>query len=166
MGDIKVNEVKTDTIQASTGSTVSIASGHVLQAPGHVLQVVQGTYTTSLDTSSTSFVDLGLNASITPSSTSSKIWIMFDVHFEIRANNRGCGIQLNRDSTALFAGAEHEYYHNGAGPLRARAPYHYLDSPSSTSAINYNVKVKVYNGEIRFCNDDHPVRMTLMEIAG
>ena len=133
---------------------------------GSVVRVVQGTYSTNLDTSSTSFVDLGLNASITPTSTSSKIWIMFDVHFEIRANNRGCGIQLNRDSTALISGTVHEFYHNGAGPLRARAPYHYLDSPSSTSAINYNVKVKVYNGEIRFCNDNNSVRITLMEIAG
>lgn len=133
---------------------------------GSVIQTVQGTYSTILDTSSTSFVDLGLNASITPSSTSSKIWIMFDVHYEIRANGRGCGIQLNRDSTALFAGAEHEYYHTSAGINRARVPYHYLDSPSSTSAINYNVKVKVYNGEIRFCNDSHPVRMTLQEIKG
>ena len=160
-----MSTIKVDTIQKVNGS-VPKAFDLGFNVTGSVLQVVQGTYSTSLDTSSTSFVDLGLNASITPSSTSSKIWIMFDVHFEIRANNRGCGIQLNRDSTALISGTVHEFYHNGAGPLRARSPYHYLDSPSSTSAINYNVQVKVYNGEIRFCNDDHPVRMTLMEIAG
>jgi hypothetical protein len=160
-----VSTIKVDAIQKLNGS-VPKAGDLGLNITGTVLQVVQGTYSTSLDTSSTSFVDLGLNASITPSSTSSKIWIMFDVHFEIRANNRGCGIQLNRDSTALISGTEHEFYHLDAGINRARAPYHYLDSPSSTSAINYNVKVKVYNGEIRFCNDSNSVRITLMEIAG
>ena len=48
MGDIKVNEVKTDTIQASTGSTVSIASGHVLYAPGHVVQMPFTQYTSTI----------------------------------------------------------------------------------------------------------------------
>ena len=72
MGDIKVNEVKTDTIQASTGSTVSIASGHkisgaagAISVPGHVVQIVQlslpgniGASSSSvLQTTSATFVD-------------------------------------------------------------------------------------------------------------
>ena len=160
-----MSTIKVDTIQTRAGA-VPKASDLGLNVTGNVLQVVQGSYSTEFDTSSTSFVDLGLNASITPSSTSSKIWIMCDVHYEIRANNRGCGIQLNRDSTALITGTQHEHYAQDAGQFRTRTPYHYLDSPSSISSINYNVQVKVYNGEIRFCNDSNSVRITLMEIAG
>ena len=36
-----VSILKTDKIQASHGSTIEIPSGQVLNAPGHVIQVVQ-----------------------------------------------------------------------------------------------------------------------------
>ena len=154
-------------VKIATGETLDLKSqGTVTMPAGAILQVVQGTYATETDTTSTSFINLGLNASITPSSTSSKILIVYDVHYEIKADNRGCGTRLNRDSTALTTGQQHEFYHNGAGQLRGRTTYHYLDSPSSTSAINYSVQVRVYLGEIRFCNDNHPVQITLMEVAG
>ena len=146
---------------------IQAPSGYKLAMPaGHILQVVQGDFATQINTSSTSYIDLGLDASITPSSTSSKIWIMYDVLYLIPTDNRGCGTRLKRDSTAITSSEQHEFFHNGAGQLRAKATYHYLDSPSSTSSINYSVQVRVYNGEIKFCNDGHPVRITLMEVAG
>ena len=40
-----MSTLKTNTIQAATGSNVSIASGNVLQAPGHVLQVKSAAFT-------------------------------------------------------------------------------------------------------------------------
>ena len=166
-GSTGVNKIQDNTIvNADINSSAAIAGSKLVMPTGSVLQVVQGTYSTSLDTSSTSFIDLGLDADITPSATSSKILIIYDIHYSIQASNRGCGSRLNRDSTALTTGQQHEFYSNGAGILRGRSTYHYLDSPSSTSAINYSVQVRVYNGEVRFCNDNHPVRITLTEIAG
>ena len=47
-----MSTLKTNTIQAATGSNVSIASGNILQAPGHVLQVQSMTVTTSATTAS------------------------------------------------------------------------------------------------------------------
>ena len=35
-----MSTLKTNTIQAATGTTLNVASGTVLQAPGHVIQTV------------------------------------------------------------------------------------------------------------------------------
>ena len=51
---------------ASSSNTISVASGHVLQAPGHVLQVIQGTKTDDISSTSTSYVSCGLLVQITP----------------------------------------------------------------------------------------------------
>ena len=160
-----MSEIRVDAIKTRAGA-VPTANDVGINVTGNVLHDVQGSYSTELDTSSTSFVDLGLNASITPSSASSKIWIMYDVIYNVKAASRGCGTQLMRDSTALITGQQHEIYIQSADEYRGRSTYHYLDSPSTTSAINYKIQVKVYNGEIRFCNDSHEIHITLMEIAG
>ena len=68
-----MSTLKTNTIQAATGTTVSVADGHTLAPPGHVIQVVSSTLTSAASGSGTSVVDTGLTATITPSSTSSKI---------------------------------------------------------------------------------------------
>jgi hypothetical protein len=78
------SEIKVDTISEKTSANgVSIdglkikdvTSGSVMSKP--VLQVVTGTTTTDTGAiTSTSFTDTGLSASITPSSTSSKILVI------------------------------------------------------------------------------------------
>ena len=78
--EYSVSTLKTNTIQAATGSTVNVASGQVFTAPGHVIQVVQTFKDDVFNTTSTSYVDVtGLAASITPSSTSSKILVLGEV---------------------------------------------------------------------------------------
>ena len=46
---------------------------------GKILQVVQDTLTSQFSTSSSTYADTGLTASITPSSTSNKILILLDM---------------------------------------------------------------------------------------
>ena len=67
------DSTKTITLGES-GGTLSIASGANTSGFGKIGQVVQGTKTAQFETSSTSFVDGSLSATITPSSTSSKIF--------------------------------------------------------------------------------------------
>ncbi len=57
------------TLPTNTGTLLSTKSA------GTVLQVVNATYSTQLSTTSTSYVDTGLSASITPTSATSKILI-------------------------------------------------------------------------------------------
>ena len=84
-----MSTLKTNTIQAATGSNVSIASGNVLQAPGHVLQVKSAAFTDVLAISSadtrTDITNLSL--SITPSSTSSKILVNTHISYGGTNNN-------------------------------------------------------------------------------
>ena len=70
-----MSTLKTNTIQAATGTAVNVASGHVLNAAGHVIQTKSMTLTAATTASSNSYTDSGLTLDITPSSTSSKILI-------------------------------------------------------------------------------------------
>ena len=74
-----VSILKTDKIQASHGTTIEIPSGHVLQAPGHVLQTLVATKTDTFSSTNQSFTDIpDMTITITPSSTTSKI--LFNWH--------------------------------------------------------------------------------------
>ena len=60
---------------SATPTTVEVSSGHVLQAPGHVIQVVSSTLTSAASGTGQSVVDTGLAATITPSSASNKVYV-------------------------------------------------------------------------------------------
>lgn len=56
----------TNNIRAATGTQVSMANGHILHAPGHVIQTQYMTYATNTTNSSIgSWVDSGLTLDIT-----------------------------------------------------------------------------------------------------
>ena len=149
-----MSTLKTNTIQAATGSNVSIASGHVLQAPGHVLQVQSMTVTTSATSAAgTTFNDTGLTIDITPSSTSSKIFIM--AHVSMGATNGyRFACRLIRDSSAIGfatdAGSRTvaTVAHQGSGGniIDQTFPIVFLDSPSTTSATTYKIKAACEQG--------------------
>ena len=70
-----MSTLKANTIQAATGSIVSVAAGHTFAPTGHVIQTKSMTLTAATTASSNSYTDSGLTLDITPSSTSSKILI-------------------------------------------------------------------------------------------
>ena len=119
---------------------------------GNIIQVVQTYYTTHFSSTSTSYVDIGLSATITPSSSSNKILITTDLsagcsdttslYFrlyngssEITAatNSNGSGNQ----SAAFLAAINHP---SGAQYDIDQISHHYLYSPNTTSATT----IKVY----------------------
>jgi len=145
---------------------IQAPTGYDLQMPaGHILQTVVGTYSTQLTTTSTSLVDLGLSASITPSSTNSKILIMTQSQHEI-GNGEGIGVALFRDSTKIFETTNYHSYQGQATQINNRTPYLYLDSPSSTSSITYKMQVRVYSGSVIFNDANNPTTILLQEVAG
>ena len=71
-----MSQLNVDTLGAQTGTSISVASGHTIS--GHISQVVNATDTTVASYTSTAGQGqkLGsLQLSITPKSTSSKIFI-------------------------------------------------------------------------------------------
>jgi len=146
-----------------------------LAGAGGVLQVVQALTGSNTSTTSSSYVDAnGFTASITPTSTSSKILILLDASYYIQADNstRG-GIQIVRDSTAVYT--DDNAIGNGVNAnvaINARAIMAYLDSPATTSAITYKVQIKrnqtagtSYAFQINALTSNKST-ITLMEIAG
>ena len=137
-----------------TGKTVTLPSG----TGGKVLQVVQASKTNTTSTiNQDSFTDLGLSASITPTSTSNKVLVLVSIG-RVCCNTSSlilCPFRILRDATAIGTGVvdgvklrsnfvisdspDNNYGQGGA--------YQYLDSPSTTSATTYKIQWTGQAGE-------------------
>jgi hypothetical protein len=107
---------------------------------GKVLQVVQATYSTSTTNATSTYADTGLSATITPSTSGSRILCM--IYHPMRrgggnANNK-LGIRLVRTSTTIHQSPD-LLYTDTLAAHEADGAYSlaYLDSPSTTSATTY-----------------------------
>jgi len=156
--------LKVDTINEKT-------SGNGVAIPGHVIQVVSNTHATETISTSSSFSDTGITATITPTSTSSKILVLCNVCSAGVLNDSGADangkFKLLRGSTDLFEGLQRAYdYGNSGSIVFGQFLMSWLDSPSTTSATTYKLQQKITAGSsIRVCEANNPSLMHLMEIA-
>jgi len=141
---------------------------------GTVLQVLHNESTSEVTFTSSSYTNSGFNQSITPSATSSKIFMIFDFTWYGYRNNIGPEVggafKLVRDSTDIKAFEDSAAYTQKVeGSANNywecfRVSLTHLDSPSSTSAINYKLHANSkINGYVAIKG---PTKITLMEIAG
>lgn len=141
-------------------------NGTWAKAPtGTTLQVVEARSTATMMTTSTSYVDTGLSASITPSSSSSKILVMV---FGGQSEWGGGGTiewysVLLRNGTQLGGTIARKIYPSGTGGMNDTVSY--LDSPATTSALTYKTQFKAVQGTVYY-NYVGTVSMVLIEIAG
>lgn len=155
------------------GNVANASLGAVTSLPaaiptGKILQVVQDTLTSQFSTSSSTYADTGLTASITPSSTSNKILILLDMlTCTVSANaNNGIAVKILRDTTAVFEDAWFIYNFDGTAIQSNSGSYQYTDSPSSTSALTYKVQLKARTNSVSINPLPSTATITLMEIAG
>jgi hypothetical protein len=143
---------------------------------GSVLQVVQATYSTETGISSTSFVDTGLTASITPSSSSSKILVIASMAGDayrqsnvvlLTYQNIVRGSTQITEKRAYMGGATSSdgYFYDGFNTTLV-----YLDSPATTSSTTYKVQGKLdattNNATLRYnIQNSSGSVIILMEIA-
>jgi hypothetical protein len=165
-GNNIINE-NADTITiGKSGDTVNLASG-ATAGFGKVLQVVTATDSTQRSTTSTSFVTASntLSVSITPSSASNKVLIL--VSSTIAGVNNDGVFTIFRDSTNLSSNGFIAHYNGGVGAYGSMG-INVLDSPSSTSAITYQVYFKNNGGgNTSYLNyTSQKGSITAMEIAG
>lgn len=132
---------------------------------GAVLQVVTGEFASSFTTTSSSFVDTGLTASITPSSTSNKILVLLDSFGCNNTANRSMFLNIVRTSTNIVE--------KGVTVNASASNYSLnlitLDSPSSTSSVTYKMQIKTDGSGTVNINDTSAVSqrkssITLLEI--
>ena len=124
---------------------------------GKILQVVSATKTDTQSTSTTTFVDVsGLSLSITPSSASSKIFLVCNINID--GSERYMGVKFVRGSTDIGIGdADGSRTRLTVSSMRNHAPTgdHYvmhnssasfLDSPNTTSATTYKIQAGLHYG--------------------
>ena len=105
---------------------------------GKVLQVVTANTNSAVNNQSTSYVDTGLTASITPSLTSSKILILINQSIGKSNANTFLDLNLLRDATSLINPWGNDLLYTATVQhLYVYASLNYLDTPSSTSSLTY-----------------------------
>lgn len=137
----------------SSGQVLTVASGIPSWATpaggGKVLQVVSATTSTSVSIASTTYTATGLNATITPSASTSKILVLATQGFLINnspdSGTFGAGFKLDRNtgggaySVIYTLNDSNPLFYLGTGTQQMRGLFNasYLDSPATTSACNY-----------------------------
>ena len=171
-GSTGVNKITDGTIvNADIASGAAIAGTKLVMPTGSVLQVVEGNYSTEVSTSSSSYVDIGLSASITPISTSSKIFITAGVSIMVYNNSAADAqayLQMLRGSTEIATKLVRLYDYGNSGTMLCVPAYiGRLDSPSTTSAVTYKIRMLLQEGaQVRAQYDGFTSNIVLMEIAG
>lgn len=137
---------------AANGFVIDVASGSKLVQPGAVLQVVSTAKTDTFSTSSTSYVDVtGLSVSITPTSATSKIFISATVPTSALGSSNVKFFTLTRGTTELLVptspgsrqSAGFSLVQTNLAEDMISATLQFLDSPATTSAIEYKVRGKM-----------------------
>lgn len=123
----------------TSGDVLTAANMNNLRGAFRILQVVQASYATQVSTTSGTYADTGLTASITPQATSSLIIAIYSHNIFTNAASTGGGIRLLRGSTTLKTDID-LCFGAGSGML-AQHSFIYLDSPASTSALTYKTQI-------------------------
>ena len=186
-------DAKGDLIAATAADTPARlavgTNGHVLTADsttatglkwaaaaggGKVLQVLQGTYATDTTTTSTTLANTGLNQSITPAATSSKILVMVTIPYFVYANSAtatGGRFALFRNTTEIgnySASSSNVYVGGASGNLEVDGTFAitFYDSPATTSSTNYKVQYAARSGStLGVSPSGITSTITLMEIG-
>jgi len=172
------NSVQSADIASLAASKLSGQVPDANAPSGSVIQVVMGTAASQVTISTNTYTDIGLSASITPLSTSSKILVIATTHSHTPPNGNGYGIRLLRDSTEIWNPSPQDgtgpfYCYSGAGGgVWDNSNIEYLDSPNSTSNLTYKLQGRPYNAALgpSYFNyagvTQGKASIILMEIAG
>ena len=129
----------------TAGQVLTAAQQNSLRGAFRVLQVVVGTISTQVLSSSTTYADTGLTATITPQANTNKILVMVahQACYKSADDSRtALNLRLLRDATTVqtfanLAGYTDTLLQNRFGTVSTN----YLDSPASTSALVYKTQL-------------------------
>ena len=153
MADVTINQLNTGTpnkssaiIPYSDGSTTykTSPSGIVAASPGALLQVVQAVFGPGFQHSTTSstYENTGIEATITPQFTTSRIMISVTTQVAVRNSDGSFGgsygaYNLTRNNTELLVWGTVQFLGWSPGSLQ------YIDSPNSISPLTYRIQSKI-----------------------
>ena len=122
---------------------------------GKILQVVEFTTATQVSvtiptSSATTFYDTGISGSITPSSSSSKVFVTAVVSVGLKASalgNKDITLSITDSSNNILdgtAGGGQSIKFNETYQTHIKVPVQLLHSPNTTSSFTYKVRVNPY----------------------
>jgi hypothetical protein len=160
-----------------TNAIQTVAGKPILNSTGSILQVVSTFKNDEFTTTSTSAVDItGFNATITPSSTASKILILITIGGVINSGAATQTFRMFRGATwiaqpSFIGGTGAGSFTSWTANYAPTASFSFLDSPTTTSATTYKLQMSVDSGTGYFnrhatsTNYNSTSSLTLMEIS-
>jgi hypothetical protein len=164
MSELTVGQLRGLTVN---NNVITVPAGHTLKAPGGVIQVVSGFTDTTVTSTTASFINTGLSATITPKLANSIIYVFVSQNGIYKSGgnlNNGVRLRLMRaenvEAVALigYTGTAEEAYLSWS--------LQWVHSPNSLSPITFSTQFRneVTASEARVQQAAHS-RITLMEIA-
>jgi hypothetical protein len=154
-------------IDGSAG--VTFPNSTVQASAGSVLQVVSVTYNTAFSSTSTTYADTGLSATITPKFATSKIFVIASANGVYKdTNNTWAQLRTTLNgSIDAYMGSFMAYNAATTPNSIGTVAVHYLSSPATTSACTYKIQLASSNGANAYINvsNQDGSSITLMEIA-
>ena len=138
----------TDEFLVSDAGTLKRIDYSLIKGGGKIGQVVSTTLTSTVSTTSTTAENLtGVVAAITPSATSSKILILVSLTTSHTTSNYRVHFKISGGNAANYDGDAATGHETAMSATHIRDAYslmsnsmNYLDSPSSTSEVTYQVQ--------------------------
>ena len=149
-----INEAKLQVSNAPTnGYFLSAQSGNTggltwaeAGGGGKVLQIVQGSLSSTMSSSANSMTDTGLSVAITPSATSSKVLVFVMHPFVRKSGDNSAKIGIVRGSTQIAAMGNFDT--GDSQQITDTVTGMFLDTPNTTSATTYKTQLESGNGYI------------------
>ncbi len=167
MGTIFVDNLEpqsgTSLTLGASGDTIGLASG-ATAGFGKIGQVVQVSGSGGVSTTSTSFVAAPIAVTITPTATSSKVYVSI-AFMNKTATDQDFYATIYRDTTNLGDSFDGFFSnHTKVANSKSLVYMQYVDSPSSTSALEYKVYFKGEGQTVTANNDEADWAFIAMEI--
>ena len=159
-------------LTADSAEATGVKWAAVPAGGGKVLQVIYGSTSTEVNTSSSVYADTTLTATITPTLATSQILVLVSQNGVQKTNANATarlGLRLVRDSTTLQTIGVAYLYMNSAVMLYGQTvSASYLDSPATTSATTYKTQVANVGNDPTVSvqkDSNHVSSITLLEIG-
>ena len=157
LADARIPDLNASKITAGTIATARLGSGtannttflrgdqtFAAAGGGKILQVVQGTLSSTMSSSAGSYVDTGLTVNITPSATSSKVLVFVNHPFARKSGDTSLFFQILRGSTSIAVVGNYDT--GGGTQITDTVTGMFLDTPNTTSATTYKTQMNAGNG--------------------
>ena len=161
------------TLPDSTDATLLTSTASL----GKILQVVEGSTTTAVSTTSAGYLDTGLSQAITPLQTGSQILVIVSQHvgFQRYSTSNGASLKLFQDSTVLYDPPQlyENYLYVGGSfmslKLRAHLTFKHAHGKTAGTSTTYKTQGAMQQSAntptLYFQGNDMRSSIVLMEIA-